>query len=52
MRSLYGAVTLDAPIASWHVVASGGLLRLWFREFPLQSDRNAVLVFSSLSRAW
>lgn len=52
MRSIYGAVTLDAPISSWHVVASGGVLRLWFLEFPPQSDRNAVLVFSSLGRVW
>ncbi len=52
MGSLYGAVTLDAPIASWHLVASAGVLRMWFIDFPLQSDRNAVLMFSSLARVW
>lgn len=52
MRSLYGAVTLDAALASCHVVTSVGLLRLWFLDFLPQSDRNAVLVYSSVTRSW
>jgi hypothetical protein len=52
MRSLYGAVTLDAPLGGWHVTASAGVLRLWFVDAPAQADRNAVLAFSSIARSW
>lgn len=52
MRSLYGAATLDAPLGSWHVLASAGLLHFWFIDFPDQSDRRAVLVFSSVTKTW
>ncbi len=52
MRSLHAAVTFDIPVADWHVIASAGVLRLWFIESPLQADRNAVLLFSSITRAW
>jgi uncharacterized protein DUF3570 len=52
MRSMYGAVTLDVPLASWRLVASSGVLRLRFLDFPAQDDRNALLVFSSVTRSW
>jgi hypothetical protein len=52
MRSIYGAATLDAPLRSWHVVGSLGLLQCWFLDFPAQSDREAVLVFSSATKTW
>jgi hypothetical protein len=52
MRSLYGAATLDAPLGSWHVVGSAGVLQFWFLDFPAQSDRRAVLVFSSVTKTW
>ncbi|CAN5905368.1 hypothetical protein BH11MYX3_BH11MYX3_21720 [soil metagenome] len=52
MRTMYGALTLDRQLASWHLVMSAGLLRLTFHEFPQQADRNAILTFSSLGRTW
>lgn len=52
MRSIYGAATLDAPLRSWHVVGSLGVLQFWFLDFPAQSDRQAVLVFSSATKTW
>jgi hypothetical protein len=52
MRSVYAAATLDAPLGSWHVIASAGVLQFWFLDFPAQSDRRAVLVFSSVTKTW
>jgi hypothetical protein len=52
MRSIYGAATFDVSLASWHVLASAGVLQFWFLDFPAQSDRRAVLVFSSATRTW
>jgi len=52
MQSAYGAVTLEAPIAGWQVIASAGVLRLWFADFPAQADRNALLMFGSVVRGW
>jgi hypothetical protein len=52
MRSVYGAATVDWSVASWRVVASAGLLQFWFLDFPAQSDRQALLVFSSATKTW
>lgn len=52
MQSAYGAVTVDAPAASWHVLGSVGLLRIWFVDFLPQRDRTAALMFASLARSW
>lgn len=52
MRSIYGAATFDASLASWHLVASAGVLQLWFLDFPAQSDRQALLVYSSATKTW
>lgn len=52
MQSAYAAATLEAPIGDWHVIASAGVLRLVFADFPAQADRNALLVFSSVVRTW
>ena len=52
MRSAFAAMTIEAPVATWQVVASAGVLRLWYVDFPAQRDRNALLVFSSLARTW
>lgn len=52
MRSLYGAATCDVPFDDWHMIASAGLMHLRFFDFVPQSDRNAVMVFTSMTRTW
>ncbi|HEY5950959.1 MAG TPA: DUF3570 domain-containing protein [Kofleriaceae bacterium] len=55
MRSLYSALTVDTRLDDedqWHGVASVGLLRLWFLDFPAQRDRNAVVIHAGVTTSW
>jgi plasmid stabilization system protein ParE len=55
MRSLHGALTIDATLDDerrWHAVASVGVLRLWFLDFPAQRDRNAVIIHAGVATSW
>ncbi len=55
MRSAHAAATLDVPVDEderWHVVASLGVVRWWFLDFPAQADRDALLVHTGVTTTW
>jgi hypothetical protein len=55
MRSLHGALTIDRALDDndrWHGVASVGLLRFWYLDFPAQRDRNAVIIHAGVTTSW
>ena len=55
MRSMHVALTVDTRIDDsdrWHAVASIGLLRLWFLDFPAQRDRDAAIIHAGVTTSW
>jgi hypothetical protein len=54
MRTAFASVTADVAVSrdqTWHAIVAGGVLVSWFLDFPLQSDRHALIVTLALSRS-
>lgn len=55
MRTVFASGTVDAALGEdtpWHATAAVGVLASWFLDFPLQSDRHALLITLSLARTF